>query len=51
MMSAAEVASNLTNAFGRFCSSVGPSVSPEIFGKLEFIQQCGSLLPRTEIMP
>ncbi len=44
-MDANAVAFNLSAAFDKFCSKQGPSVSPEVYAKLQPEQQCGSSIP------
>jgi putative YphP/YqiW family bacilliredoxin len=43
--SAIHVAGMLSEAFNELCSKAGPSISPDIFARLESEQFCGSTLP------
>lgn len=39
-----QIAGDLAEAFDKHCTATGPSISPEDFSKLEFVQVCGSEL-------
>lgn len=43
--SAEEIANELVNNFNEYCTTNGPSVSPEHFEKVMFAKQCGSKIP------
>jgi putative YphP/YqiW family bacilliredoxin len=45
-MTPEDVASELTNAFVQHCSREGPSVPPEVYGRIVHARQCGSQIPR-----
>ena len=40
-----QIAKELIEIFNEYCSAEGPSVSPEIFGKIMYAKQCGSKIP------
>ncbi len=39
-----QIAAALADQFARHCSRRGPSVTPEVFGSLDFVKMCGSAL-------
>jgi putative YphP/YqiW family bacilliredoxin len=41
-----EVAQALVGAFDKYCKAEGPSVTPEIYNKIEPVMKCGSNIPR-----
>ncbi len=45
-MTVDEVASELETAFRQHCTLKGPSVSPDVYEKVEHARQCGSEIPR-----
>jgi putative YphP/YqiW family bacilliredoxin len=44
-MNASDIAAELARAFNEHCTRQGPSVSPEIYGKVVHARQCGSTIP------
>ena len=44
-MNASEIAAELAQAFNQHCTRQGPSVSPELYGKVVHARQCGSQIP------
>lgn len=45
---AGELARHLADLFDRHCGRKGPSIPPEKFARLSFVQMCGSSLPRRQ---
>ena len=43
---APEIAADLVEAFNKHCSKSGPSIPPDQYAKLNFVQACGSNIPR-----
>lgn len=41
-----DLAAGLVEIFDRHCAKPGPSIPPDQFTKLEFVQACGSSIPR-----
>lgn len=41
-----QIAELLTEVFDELCTKEGPSISPELFSKLEYARACGSKIPR-----
>lgn len=41
-----QIAEILVEVFDEFCTKEGPSISPELFAKLEYTKACGSKIPR-----
>lgn len=46
MMNIDILSRNLAEAFNKYCTRQGPSVSPEVFAKTEISVKCGSSVPR-----
>jgi hypothetical protein len=43
---AQEIAADLVEAFNKHCSKSGPSIPPDQYANLSFVQACGSQIPR-----
>jgi putative YphP/YqiW family bacilliredoxin len=43
--SAEQIAANLAEAFNKYCSAQGPSVTPDAFEKIMYAKTCGSKIP------
>jgi putative YphP/YqiW family bacilliredoxin len=48
MMDRNQVEQALVQAFDQFCSAKGPSISPEMYARINPVQQCGSSIPLLE---
>ena len=44
--SAGQIAENLITIFDQYCSTKGPSITPEQFAQVEYAKSCGSKIPK-----